>query len=337
MSFEWPVAVVALLVVPLVLVGYLLVQRRPARYALTYTNLDVLASVIDRPSAWRRYLPLALFLAALTALALGLARPEVTVTGTREEATIILAIDSSGSMLADDVRPTRLEAAQAAVRTFLDRLPTKYRVGMVTFAAEAQVVAPVTTDRGIVRESLDYLVPGRGTAIGDAVKRAAELGQEAVGTPDSRVTIALRTAAPTPPAQTGRSPVAILFLSDGFQTAGMLSPLQGAQAARRLGIPVYTIALGTPNGVLELDFEGFRRRIPVPPDRATLRQIAETTGGEYFDAPSARALEAAYEKLGSLLSHEPEELEATFAFVGAGAALLLAAGVLSALWSSRLP
>ena len=337
MSFEWPLGLLALLVVPLALAGYLLVQRRPARYALTFTNLDVLASVASRSSAWRRYLPLALFLAALAALALGVARPEVTVTGKREEATIVLAIDSSGSMMADDVRPTRLDAAQAAVRTFLDRLPTKYRVGMVTFAAEAQVVAPVTTDRGIVRESLDYLVPLRGTAIGDAIKRAAELGQEAVGANQGRVTIALRTAAPTPPAQSGRSPVAILLLSDGFQTAGMLSPLQGAQAARRLGIPVYTIALGTPNGVLELDFEGYRRRIPVPPDRATLRQIAEASGGEYFDAPSARALQAAYEKLGSLLSREPEELEATFALLGAGAALLLAAGVLSALWSSRLP
>jgi Ca-activated chloride channel family protein len=337
MSFEWPLGLIALLLVPLALAGYLLIQRRPARYAVSYTNIDVLASVVDRPSAWRRYLPLALILAALAALALALARPEVTVTGTREEATIVLAIDSSGSMMAEDVRPTRLRAAQAAVRSFLDRLPQKYRVGMVTFAAEAQVVAPVTTDRGIVRESLDYLVPLRGTAIGDAVRRAAELGQQAVGAGEGRVTIALRTAAPTPPERTGRSPVAILLLSDGFQTAGTLSPLQGAQAARRLGIPVYTIALGTENGVLELDFEGFRRRIPVPPDRATLRQIAETSGGKYFDAPSAAALQAAYDELGSLLSHEPEDLEATFGFLGAGAVLLLAAGVLSALWSSRLP
>ncbi len=337
MSFEWPLGLLALLVVPLALAAYLAISRRPVRYALAFTNLDVLASVVDRPSAWRRFLPLALFLAALAALALAVARPEVTVTGKREEATIVLAIDSSGSMLADDVAPTRMGAAQAAVRTFLDRLPAKYRVGMVTFAAEPQVVAPVTTDRGLVRDSLSYLVPLRGTAIGDAIKRAAELGQQAVGGSGGRVTIALRTAAPTPPAQSGRSPVAVLLLSDGFQTAGILSPLQGAQAARRLGIPVYTIALGTPNGVLEMEFEGFRRRIPVPPDRATLRQIAETSGGKYFDAPSAQALQTAYDELGSLLSREPDELEATFALLGAGALLLLAAGLLSALWSSRLP
>src|SRR3712207_5499064 len=115
MSFEWPLGLLALLVVPLALAAYLVISRRPVRYSVAFTNLDVLASVIDRPSAWRRFLPLALFLAALAALALAVARPEVTVTGKREEATIVLAIDSSGSMLADDVAPTRMGAAQAAV------------------------------------------------------------------------------------------------------------------------------------------------------------------------------------------------------------------------------
>jgi Ca-activated chloride channel homolog len=337
MSFTWPLGLLALLLVPAALAGFLLVQRRRARYALTFTNLDVLASVVGRPSAWRRYVPPALFLAALAALAIAVARPQVNVTGQREEATIVLVIDSSGSMLAEDVAPTRLQAAQAAVRTFLDRIPDKFRVGLITFAGEPQVVAPITTDRELVRSALDYLVPLRRTAIGDAIDRAVELGRPALADRNNAQTIAYITSAAAQTPGSERSPVAILLLSDGAQTAGLLTPLEGAERAKALGIPVYTIALGTPNGVLERDFGGFTRRIPVPPDRPTLREIAQTTGGQFFDAPSAEALSAAYKDLGSILSSGPEKLEATFAFLAAGALLLLAAGALSALWSSRIP
>jgi Ca-activated chloride channel family protein len=330
-SFEWPLMLLALLVVPLALAGYLLAERRPARYALSFTNLDVLASVVDRPSLWRRYLPLALFLLALAALAVGLARPEVNVTQQRENATVVLVIDSSGSMLAKDVAPTRLRAAKRAVRTFLERIPDQFRVGLVAFAAEPQVLSPPTTNRQVILSSLDFLVPLRGTAIGDALARAAEVARNA-GATDGRTLASV--AAPSP---SDRSPVTILLLSDGMQTAGLLTPLDGARRAEALRVPVYTIALGTPDGVLDLDFGGFGRQIPVPPDPVTLGAIAEETGGRFFDAPSAEALEAAYSELGSLLSREPGELEATFAFLGGGALLLLAAATLSALWSGRLP
>lgn len=275
MSFAWPLALIALLVVPLALGGYLLAQRRPARYALAFTNLDVLASVVDRSGSWRRWIPAALFLLALAALALALARPRVNVMVAREQATIVLTIDSSGSMLAEDVTPTRLEAAQQAVRRFLDRLPPKFRVGMVTFAAEPQLVAPVTTDRDLVRSSLDFLIPLRGTALGDAVALSAEVARNAVGPKPERSLASV--AAPSRP----ESPAAVLLLSDGFQTTGVLGPSEGAAHAKSLGIPVYTIALGTQDGVLEFDLGGNRERIPVPPDREALRLIADETGGRF--------------------------------------------------------
>jgi Ca-activated chloride channel family protein len=301
LRFEWPLALLALLVVPAALAAYLIALRRPSRYALSFPNLGVLETVVDRSGAWRRWVPPALFLLALTAMALALGRPHVNVTVEREQATVVLAIDVSRSMVAEDV---------------------------------AQVVAPATDDRDLVRQSLDFLVPERGTAIGDAVAQAAEVARSAVD-PDAR-TIAYVTAA-APSGDDDAPPAAILFLSDGFQTSGILAPLDGAERAKELGIPVYTIALGTDAGVVEFGFGGEQRTIPVPPDRATLRAIAQATGGKYFDAPSAEALTAAYAELGSLLSGEPGEMEATFAFLAAAAALGLLAAALGALWFARIP
>lgn len=330
MRFEWPVALLSLALVPLVLAAYVLVQRRPSRYAVVFPNLDVLAGVVERREAWRRWVPPAVFLLALALLGIALARPHVAITVDRERGTVVLGVDTSASMLADDVSPTRLQAAQGAVHTFLDDLPGSFRVGMVAFAGDAQVVAPVTSDRSIPRQAVDYLVPLRGTAIGDAVARAAELASEAVGGPGSRQLASLTTASRR---GTG-PPAAVLLLSDGYQTAGTLFPLDGAARARELGIPVYTIALGTDEGTLSF---GDGREIHVPPDRETLRRIAEETNGRYFDAPTAEALRSAYAELGSLLAEEPGETEATFAFLAAAAVLGLLAAGLSALWLSRIP
>ena len=345
MSAERPLMLIALVAIPVALGLYALAQRRRMRYAVRFTNLDVLASVVSRSSVWRRRLPPLFFLLSLAALVFALARPMVSYTAQREDATLILAIDSSGSMFAEDVKPTRLEAAQTAVSTFVDGLPEKFRVGIVTFSGEAQVVTPVTSDRELVRsgvEALSYLYPGRGTAIGDAVARSIELGQGATDggrqvDPDA-VLASVRTVAEDEGPDSDDPLVAILLLSDGAQTAGVLGPLDGAEQARAAGIPVYTVALGTPEGYIERDLglgQVFRR--PVPPDPVTLSQIAEVTGGVFYDAFDAQALKAAYADLGSRVSRVPAERELTFAFIGAGAALLLVAGVLGGLWFSRLP
>jgi Ca-activated chloride channel family protein len=345
-TFERPLLLLALLVVPLALALYVLAERRRMRYAIRYTNLDVLAGVVgDRYR--RRFLPLALFLLALTALCVGMARPQHTTLVPRDRATVILVVDVSRSMQAMDVKPNLIGAAAAAVRTFLDRVPDRLQVGLIAFAGDPAVANPPTTNHDLVRKSLDtieWFPSFGGTAIGDALAAAVKLGQQAVSGESGNLASAT-TAAPN--TQT-RGLVSILFLSDGAQTRGDLEPLAGADLAKAAGIPVYTVALGTPGGTLDFGGGGGGglgggyppfggRRVPVPPDPDTLRAIADRTGGEFFAAQSAKSLQSAYEKLGSSLGRKPGKSEITYVFLAAAALLLVAAGLLSALWSPRLP
>jgi Ca-activated chloride channel family protein len=336
MTFGHPLLLLTLLVLPAAAALYLYFERRPMRYAMTFTNLDVLATVAGGRSL-RRYVPPVLFLLALASLCFALARPHRSTLVASENATVILVVDVSGSMRATDVKPTRLGAAQAAVRAFLKDVPKRVKVGLIAFAREPEVAAPPTSDRDLVLTSLDsisYFSGFGGTAIGDALAAAVELAGPTV--PPGAQTIAYHVAG----AGT-KSPVSILFLSDGHQTRGLLQPLEGAQRARTAGIPVYTIALGTPSGVLDRGSFGGGGGgfgpIPVPPDPETLSDIARMTGGEFFEARSSRALSAAYSNLGSRLGREPGRTEVTYQFLGLGAALLLAAGLLSAFVSPRLP
>ena len=344
MTFERPLLLLALLAVPVALALYVLAERRRMRYAIRFTNLDVLASVVgDRYR--RRFVPLALFLLALAALCIGMARPQHTTLVPRDRATVILVLDVSRSMQAKDVKPTRIGAAAAAVRTFLDRVPDRLQVGLIAFAGDPAVANPPTTNHDLVRRSLDtieWFPSFGGTAIGDALAAAVKLGQQAVSGESGN--LASVTAA-APNTQT-RGLVSILFLSDGAQTRGDLEPLAGADLAKEAGIPVYTVALGTPGGTLDFGGGGGYpgspppfggRRVPVPPDPDTLRAIADRTGGEFFAAQSAKSLQSAYEKLGSSLGRKPGKSEITYVFLAAAALLLVAAGLLSALWSPRLP
>jgi Ca-activated chloride channel family protein len=362
-SFGNPLLLLTLLALPVAIALYVLAERRRMRYAVRFTNVDVLASVVGG-RMWRLYVPPLVFLLALGTLGLALARPRVERLVAQERATVILVVDDSRSMQARDVKPTRLAAAQAAVRTFIDHAPDRLRIGLVVFSGEAHVATPPTTDHDLVRQSLAELGRFRGfggTAIGDALAAAVTLGERALGeggSDDSAQTIAFRTAQPAP--QRDDTLASILFLSDGAQTRGLLQPLEGAALAKEAGIPVYTIALGTPEGTVTGRFGfgggggsfgappgfptppgqgggGGMRTIPVPPDPATLRAIAQTTGGEFSEARSAESLEAAYAKLGSSLGRAPGEVEVTNAFVAGAAALLLIAALLSALWSPRLP
>jgi Ca-activated chloride channel homolog len=345
-SFERPLLLLTLLTIPAAVGLYVLAERRRMRYAIRFTNLDVLAGVM-KGRIWRQYVPLALFLLALAALCVGVARPQRTTLVPRDRATVILVVDVSRSMEAKDVKPSRIGAAQSALRTFLDRVPKRVQVGLIAFAGEPAVAAPPTADHELVREALDTIrwYPSfGGTAIGDALAEAVRLGHQAVIAESGN--LAAETTAP--PSASARGLVSILFLSDGAQTRGDLQPLQGAERARAAGIPVYTIALGTPNGTLDFGFRppgafsgptplGPGRRVPVPPDPVTLRAIADRTGGEFFAARSADSLQAAYKKLGSRLGRKPGRTEITYAFLAAAAGLLVAAGLLSASWSPRLP
>jgi Ca-activated chloride channel family protein len=319
MTFDWPLALWGLLLVPLVLVAYLLLQRRRMRYAVRFTNLDLLANVVDRSPRWRRHVPAALFLLALAALLVGVARPQAVLKTPEERATVVLTMDVSTSMEATDVDPTRLAAARRAAGAFLDRVPEEMRVGLVTFSSEAQVAVPPTAEHDQVREALGYLVPEGGTAIGDAIVAAVRLKEQAGSESDG-------------------PPVVVLLLSDGAPSPDTLDPAEAAAQAQAAGVKVYTVALGTDSGTVTLtDPFGNEEVVPVPPDRETLRRVAQTTGGEFFQAPSGDALERVYESLGSEIGYTEEKTDITFAFAGGGALLLLAGGLLSALWFNRLP
>jgi Ca-activated chloride channel homolog len=346
-TFERPLLLLALLVVPAAVALYVVLERRRARDAVVFANVDLLASVAGgRP--WRRYVPPVLVVAALATLCAALARPHVETMVADERATVILVVDVSASMEAEDVEPTRLAAAQAALRTFLDRVPERLKIGLIAFAGDPQVASPPTRDREFVLGSLDRInqFPGfSGTAIGDALELAVEMGKDATGQgggpddEDDGDTIAFWSdaAAPEEEEDEEKSLVSILFLSDGSQTRGILQPLEGAELARQAGFPVYTVALGTQEGTVTREFDGIVRTIPVPPDPFTLTEIAETTGGEFYAADTAGSLEDVYEKLGSSLGRAPGKSEATAWFLAIAAAILAASLLLAALWSPRLP
>jgi Ca-activated chloride channel family protein len=344
-TFGHPYLLLTLIVPVLALAGYIVLQRRPTRYPVTFTNLDVLASVSSVERRWRRFLPVALLLLALAALCVGVARPHATTRVVDERATVILAIDASRSMQSVDVKPSRLIAAERAAKAFLDRVPKRLRVALIVFSGDVQVAAPPTTDRELVTEAIEQIGSFSGfggTAIGDALARAVQLGQTAV-VDDSRTLSSASSAAVVPKT---RGLVAIVFLSDGRQNRGVIQPLDGARRAKAAGIPVYTIALGTRGGGGGFPGGGgggfpggggggfgFGRS----PDPATLRQIARITGGEFYLARSAGSVKAAYEKLGSKLGRKPGKTEVTSIFLLGAAVLLVGAGVASAAWSPRLP
>jgi Ca-activated chloride channel family protein len=355
MSFERPFMLLSLVVVALAVAFWIVAERRRMRYAVRFTNMEVLATVVEHRQ-WRRYVPPVLFALALSTLLVGMARPEVDRMVASERASVILVVDTSRSMQAEDVAPTRLGAAQEAMRLFLEKVPNRLRVGLVVFAGEAQVATPPTRDHELVGDSVnsigEFLIFG-GTAIGDALSTAVELGKQSVEQPERSegqtaapgmgARILASTAQAAVPGCGEESLVSILFLSDGAQTRGILEPLQGAELARDACFPVYTIALGTPEGMITRGFGGGfgpgsqDQTIPVPPDPDTLRAIAETTGGEFTEARDAESLSAAYEKMGSNLGRVAGRTVITFILVAIAVGLLLVAGVLSAIWSPRFP
>jgi Ca-activated chloride channel family protein len=344
MTFATPLVLLALPLVPLVVLALILVRRRrPVRYAVRYPALDVLAEVARRERRGR-WVPAALLLLALTVLLLGAAKPTARVPVPREEATVMLVVDVSGSMEADDVKPTRLDAARDAAGRFLDRLPARFQVGLVIFSSQAETLVPPTTDRTAIRDALASLRADGSTAMGDGLSNALDAivaarqagagsGSSGGGTPDPG---GAGSGGTEPGASTG-PPAVTLLLSDGANMAGV-DPLEQAERARDLNVPVYTIALGTADGVLQRrDALGGIRIQPVPPDPDTLARIAEATNARFFQAPTSRNLNQVYESLGSHIGFRTEEREVTVAFAAAALFLLAAAGALRARRAARLP
>ena len=320
MTFEWPLALVGLIVVPLLVVLYVLRERRRTEYATRFTSPGLLPNLVDASPGWRRHLPLAVLLLALTAMVVGIARPHAMMKVKREEATAILVIDTSLSMSADDVRPTRLEAARREARAFLDTLPSKYRLAIVGFAGRAYVALPPTDDRDLAVSALRSLQTAEGTSLGDAVA------------------LATRIAGRQRASDGSRPPAAILVISDGAQSSGRTTPAAAALKARQAHIPVYSVLIGTQDGVITAPLPGgLSEQIRVPPSPDTLRAVSQVTGGRFYVAPTAAQLHEVYAHLGSRLGSHSESREVTNLFAGGSAALLLIGGGLSALWFRRVP
>lgn len=323
MSFGSPLLLATLAVPLAALVGYLWLERRPPRGAISFPNLAVLASVSGR-SSWKRHLVAGLVLATIALLCIAVARPRVLLAAAADRATVVLVVDVSISMNATDVAPTRLEAARAAIASFVDRVPGRIKVGLVAFADDPVVITAPTTDRQALRAGIASLTPGYGTAIGDAVARGVEL-------------VGSSTGEAAPVSGPGGKAGAVVLLSDGTQTRGLLEPDDATRLAKRAGVPVYTIALGTLSGTVTVTRGGIDVIVPVPPDRTTLARIAEATGGSTFEATDAERLAAVYDRLGRAVARTPKPREVTAAFVAVAAALLAGGIGLAGLWAPRLP
>jgi len=320
MSFLSP-GRLALLALPIVLlVAYLLVQRSRRRYTVRFTATELLASVAPRRPGWRRHLPAAGLLAALTVLVVGFARPAVAVDVPRERGTVVLALDVSASMGATDVAPTRLAAAQEAARRFIADLPDDIQLGVVTYAGTARLRVPPTTDRALVERSIDAIALGPGTATGEAILTALD-------------TIA---AMPTTDGETAgtaeAAPAVVVVMSDGTTTAGV-PDAQAAAAAATAGVPVTTISYGTDGGTVTIDGQA----VPVPVDRDALAAIATETGGQAYTAESAAELTQVYDTIGRAVGYDTEQREITATFTGVALAVAALASVGALVWTSRLP
>jgi Ca-activated chloride channel homolog len=317
MTFQSPLWLLALLGVVALVVFYVLVQLRRRAYAPRFTNVALLGAIVPKRPGWRRHLAFGVIALGLAALVVSLAVPSTEVRVPRERATVVMAVDVSLSMQATDIEPDRFRAMQTAAKEFVDVLPERINLGLVSFAGTATTLVPPTTDRVQVERAIDNLDLAEATAIGEAVftsLTAIENYQSSLDAGDVE-----------------EVPARIVLLSDGYNTVGR-EDTQAIDAARAAGVPVSTIAFGTDYGTLDLDGE----TVPVPVDRATLEEIADQTGGSYSEAASATELEQVYADLGSQIGYTTEPQDISPWFVRTGVVLAMLGAVLSLLWTNRL-
>ncbi len=312
MTFVWPTALIALVLLPVMVGIYVWMQRRRKAYTVRFTNLSLLREVVGNAPGVRRHVPAALFLLGLAALLVSLARPTMVLAVPRSDANVMLVLDVSGSMAATDLQPTRLGAATSAARQFIDGLPDGTRVGVVSFSQGANVVAPLSSDKTRADNALQHLTPNGGTAIGDGLNAALTQLQSSSAS------------------QGEHDPGLVILLSDGENNFGQ-SPASVAALASQEGVQVDTVGIG------QRGTEAYVDRQPVGLDEAALQNIASTTGGQYFYAADAAQLSDIYSQLTSHVSWVPQKTEITALVSGLAAAFFLAAAALSMRWFGRLP
>jgi len=316
-SFDRPLVLIGLVAVPALVLLWRLYDRRRSEAAAAFGNPALLPNLLPgRPGA-RRAVPFALLLLAFTALVVGAARPHANVKVPRKEATIVLAIDVSRSMTAQDVQPTRLEAARRAADAFLARIPAEYSVGVVGFGTRAFVALPPTTDRTLAHDALASLQPSEGTAIGDAIAISTRIAQKQ------------HADGVVPPAS-------VLVISDGTRDGGQTSPLDAARHARAVHVPISTVLVGTAQGIVTAPLTGgYEEQIRVPPSPGTLQRVAQLSGGEFFRARTTAALTDVYKKLATRVGHKTVKRQITDVFAAGAILFLLTGGGLSTLWFRR--
>lgn len=311
LAFMAPQRLLFLLVIPAIVLAYVFASRRKNRRGMRFTNTSMLDVVVPRQSQWRRHLAVALSLLSLITLTAAFAQPKTQVDVPRERATVVVVIDASLSMQATDVQPTRLAAAKQAASQFVQQLPDKYNVSVVSMAGSPAILVPPTLAHNTVENAINTIQLQDSTAIGEGIATAMSALQQAPKDPANPDSVA---------------PGAIVLLSDGSNTTGR-SPLQAAAAAKAANVPVYTIAYGTENGYVDLD----GKREPVPVDHEQMQQIAAASGGQYFAAATAAELKQVYENIGSEVGYEKadREISARFAGYGLALAVLAALGAIS--------
>jgi len=327
-----------LLLIPVLVVAYILLQRRRQKFALRYSSLSLVKDALGRGPGFRRHIPPLLFLIGLVAMILALARPAATVTLPSQQATVILTLDVSGSMRADDLEPSRMEAAKSAAQLFVEKQPPNVRIGVVSFSEYATIVQAPTKDREAVLASINRLTTQRRTAVGSGILTSLEAifeepDTEAEPSPDDVLRPSRPEPVPQPVPPGTYSSAVIVLLTDGESNRGP-DPLEAVEQAVDRGVRVYTVGVGSPEGTI-LRVEGWSIRVRL--DEATLKSIADKTDARYFRADSETDLRDIYEKLSTQLVMETEQTEITAGFTAFAALLLLIAGLLSMLWFSRLP
>lgn len=331
MSFIWPVMLVSLLLLPLFAWLYLRGQRRRRQIAASYGGFGLAQAAGGARLGARRHVPPALFLLGLGVLLVALARPQAVLSLPRIEGTVILAFDVSGSMAADDIKPTRMEAAKTAARAFVERQPRSVQVGVVAFSDGGLAVQPPTNDQAAIVAAINRLAPQRGTSLGQGMIVAIKAIQ-ALSQPAERL-YTNRTPTPTAVPPGTYTSATIVMLTDGENNQAP-NPLEVARAAAEMGIRIYTIGVGSPAGTT-LRANGFTVHTQL--DAELLQQIAQRTEGAYYNAESQQELQSIYDNLDLQMVIRPEPVEITAALAAAGILALLLGAVCSMLWFGRVP
>ena len=336
MSFIWPTMLVLLFLIPLFGVLYIMLQQRRRRLAASYGSLGLVAGATGRGPGIRRHIPPALFLVGLTILAIALARPQAAVSLPKVEGTVILVFDVSGSMAADDLKPTRMEAAKAVARDFVERQPPSVQLGVVAFSDGGLSVQAPTNDQEAVLASIDRLTPQRGTSLGQGILAALNTiaVDDAGQTPDLDSSLTPGpTTTPTPVPEGAYESAVIVLLTDGENTDAP-DPLEAAQAAADRGVRIYTVGIGSAAGAT-LQINGFTVHTQL--DESMLKKISDIAEGAYYSAENEEDLRSIYENLVPQLVIKPQKTEVTSIFAGVSILVLLMGGTFSLLWFSRLP